>query len=396
MARITRFLWLSLCACLFLPVSPVFSAPPASRDARGVELVRVPDDGIQPQAAVESTGTLHLIYYKGAAGGGDVFYVHRGSQDGSWSTPLRVNSQPESAVAAGTIRGAQLALGKGNRVHVAWNGSKDAEPRGTGKYSSPMLYARLNDASDAFEPQRNVMHEGTALDGGGSVAADGSGRVYVVWHAAPSDGAGEANRRVYVATSTDEGRNFLKEAPADAPGDGVCGCCGLKAFADSQGTLRVLYRSAKEMKNRDMHLLTSSDRAATFQNALVSPWPALKCPMSSESFTEGPLGVYAAWETDGQVSWALLDAGNERAVRTVSPAGTPSGRKHPSLAVNKDGRVLFVWTEGTGWQKGGSLAWQEFDKNGKATSVRGRQPGIAVWSFAAAVALPDGRFAVIY
>jgi hypothetical protein len=41
-----------------------------------------------------------------------------------------VNSQPESAIAAGTIRGAQLAIGKAGRVHVAWNGSQNAEPVG--------------------------------------------------------------------------------------------------------------------------------------------------------------------------------------------------------------------------------------------------------------------------
>jgi hypothetical protein len=36
---------------------------------------------------------------------------------------LRVNSQQGSAIAAGAIRGAHLAVGRNGRVHVAWNGS---------------------------------------------------------------------------------------------------------------------------------------------------------------------------------------------------------------------------------------------------------------------------------
>src|SRR5262245_8872054 len=36
---------------------------------------RVPDAGIQPQAAVDGEGVVHLIYFKGEPFGGDAFYV---------------------------------------------------------------------------------------------------------------------------------------------------------------------------------------------------------------------------------------------------------------------------------------------------------------------------------
>src|SRR5207302_1981958 len=133
-----------------------------------------------------------------------------------------------------------LAIGKGNRVHVAWNGSGKAAPKIDVKYGSPMLYARLADV--AFEPQRNVARKALLLDGGGSVAADRDGNVYVVWHS----GDGEENRRVWVARSTDDGATFAAEQPADSKPEGACGCCGLKAFADREGSLYVLYRSARE------------------------------------------------------------------------------------------------------------------------------------------------------
>src|SRR5262245_53300801 len=85
---------------------------------------RTPDGGIQPQAVVDARGTLHLIYFKGdKAEAGDLFYVRRDTGKERFSDPIRVNSQPASAIAFGSMRGGQITLGKAGRVHVAWNGS---------------------------------------------------------------------------------------------------------------------------------------------------------------------------------------------------------------------------------------------------------------------------------
>src|SRR2546423_8964286 len=41
-----------------------------------VALVRTPEKGVQPQAVMDGKGVLHLIYFRGEPGNGDVFYVH--------------------------------------------------------------------------------------------------------------------------------------------------------------------------------------------------------------------------------------------------------------------------------------------------------------------------------
>jgi hypothetical protein len=46
--------------------------------------------------------------------------------------------------------------------------------------------------------------------------------------------------------------------------------------------------------------------------------------------------------------------------------------------------------------RGGSFAWQLFDAGGHATDVKGESSGIPPWSFAAPVALRDGRFIILY
>jgi hypothetical protein len=76
------------------------------------------------------------------------------------------------------------------------------------------------------------------------------------------------------------------------------------------------------------------------------------------------------------------------------PASTK--RKHPVVVANANGDMLFVWTEGTGWAKGGAAAWQLYDKDGKATSEKGRADGVPVWSLATAFAKADGSFVIVY
>ena len=109
------------------------------------------------QVVVEDRGILHLVYYAGDAHQGNLFYVRSPDGGATFSPAIRVNSQPGSAIAAGTIRGAQLAIGKAGRVHIAWNGSAQAEPAGplnpdSGKPGAPMLYSRLNDEGTPSSP----------------------------------------------------------------------------------------------------------------------------------------------------------------------------------------------------------------------------------------------------
>jgi hypothetical protein len=125
---------------------------PALHAAGKVNLLRVPNGGLQPQAALDERGILHLVYFTGEPQRGDIYYIRRDAGKTEFTSPVRINSEPGSAVAVGTIRGAQLAIGKNGRVHVAWNGRH--KPDG---YGAPMLYARMSDARTGFDPQINVM-----------------------------------------------------------------------------------------------------------------------------------------------------------------------------------------------------------------------------------------------
>ncbi len=395
---------------LFLPTRRDFltsaAAAPALRAGRSdksvVQVLPAPEPGTQPQVAV-SEGVVHLIYFGGDPKRGNVFYTRSENFGRTFSPSIRVNSQEGSAIAIGAIRGAQISVGKENRVHVAWNGSDTAEPKGTinpeaGKAGSPMLYARLDDRGAAFEPQRNLMLETFGLDGGGSVAADRSGNVYVGWHGkAPGAPQGEAGRQVWIAKSRDGGRTFAKEQPVSLQEPaGACGCCGMRLFASSRGVIYGLYRSAKENVHRDIYLLRSDDQGSTFTGALLHPWNINACPMSSMSFVEQGNEVLAAWETQTQVYFAPVSHGIGAARAAIAaPPGENPKRKYPALARNKRGETLLAWVEGAGWQRGGTLGWQLFDKSGQPSVASSVRQSVPVWSFPAVFVRPDESFAIL-
>jgi|SRR5579871_2950373 len=375
-----------------LLILPVVLAAGGNQPAK-VALLRVPGGGIQPQVRIDAGGTLHMVYYKGDAGHGDIDYVR--SRDGgmTFSAPLCVNSVAESAIAAGNIRGASIAIGKNGRVHVAWNGSHSLTP-GPVYGKEPMLYTRMNDAGTAFEPQRDLIQTARGIDGGGAVAADSEGNVYVVWHAPAPGTEGEGNRRVWIAHSTDNGAHFAREQSVWSRPTGTCGCCKLDAFADRNGLLYVLYRSATETVHRDIYLLVSRDHGKTFEGSDISPWNVGACVMSSEAFAESPTGVLAAWETEKQVYFGRINSSG--GLLPVAAPGTGQNRKYPAVAVNEKGELLFVWTEGMAWEKGGRVAWQVYDKEGKPTAEHGKVEGVPAWSLVAAFAKPGGNFTIVY
>jgi hypothetical protein len=361
--------------------------------------LRTPGGGIQPQAAIDASGVTHLVYYTGDALAGDLNYSRLEPGGSGFSPPVRVNSEPGSAIARGTIRGAQVALGRGGRVHVAWNGSTKARPENPNG-GAPMLYARsVSDAPRAaFEPQRNLMRRTTALDGGGTVAADGSGRVIVAWHGR-SLGAteGEAHRRMFVARSEDDGATFTPEEPALSEETGACPCCGTRALATPAGAVYLLFRAATGGLDRDLMLLTSRDRGAHFEAMRVHPWRVNMCPMSSETLAEGPRGVVAAWETQGQVYFARIDPQTGRPSTPIHPRGVGGNRKHPAVATNARGEVALAWAEDTTFNSGGSLVWRVFDPSGKPTDESGRvERGIPLSSLPTVVARHDGGFTIIH
>jgi len=372
-----------------LSLVPLLAAP--------IEFLRLPPGGMQPQLAVDTRQDIHCLWLDGEPASANVRYARIDSTNGFPTRQIQVNSQAGSALAIGTIRGPQFALGPSGTVHVVWNGSGTATPKPP--KGSPLLYSRLVPGSAGFEPQRNLIHGTADLDGGGGIAADPAGRVFAFWHA--GDGqmqTREDRRKVYVAESIDDGATFSPERPITRDG-GACGCCGLRAGTDSAGQLFVTYRGARELIHRETIVLQSNDAGVSFQSSPLQDWATGSCPMSLPAIGRNGLTTQIAWETEGRIYLQTFPAGPSPSTLPAAPqaAVVPGpGARLPALASNSRGETLLVWTEGTGWNRGGRLGWRLLDRFGTPTSQGGVREGIPVWSYAAVVARPDNSFLVVY
>ena len=67
------------------------------------------------------------------------------------------------------------------------------------------------------------------------------------------------------------------------------------------------------------------------------------------------------------------------------------------VAINTRGEVLLAWAEGTGWNKGGTVAWQVTARADDPPRFAGRgHAPLPVWGRPAAFARGDGSFVVLY
>src|SRR5205807_2822816 len=100
-----------------------------------------------------------------------------------------------------------------------------------------------------------------------------------------------------------------------------------------------------------------------------------------------------AGETHGRVFYVRVDP---KTGKVSSPISPDTKAKHPVAVSNARGDVLFAWAEGTAWDKGGVVAWQLYDRNGKPIADGGRTEGLKAWSLPTAFAESDGSFTIIY
>src|SRR5712691_2799821 len=78
-----------------LAVALLLAAPRASA---AVTVEKLPEAGLQPQTVTAPDGTVHLVYLVGDPKAAEIHYRWRRADESKWSAPLRVNSQPGSAI----------------------------------------------------------------------------------------------------------------------------------------------------------------------------------------------------------------------------------------------------------------------------------------------------------
>lgn len=277
----------------------------------------------QPQAAVATDGTVHLIYGSGDA----VFHVKSTDGGATFSKPEEAFRVPNMSL--GMRRGPRISVAD-KAVIVTAVGGKQGKGRdgdvlawhsddGGATWQGPV---RVNDAADA------------AREGLHGMASGSDGSVWATWL-----DLREKRTEVYASKSTDGGESWQANVRVYRSPDGnVCECCHPSIMV-SDDTVHVMFRNSLA-GNRDMYIATSKDGGKTFATAKKvgqGSWKINACPMDGGMLTAGPKGsLVTVWRRNGEVYSAAGTGGREQLL----------GRgEQPWITSSASGPVI-VWTAG--------------------------------------------------
>ena len=334
--------------------------------ASKVRVVATPGDGAVPDAETDGKGAVHLAYVFGE----DVFYAKSTDSGNSFSKPIRVNSEPGTAHPANMFRGPDVAISKGDRLHVIWY--VNAYQRKLPQDQWGVFYSHIDPGQESFVPSINLNHKPSDNY---SLAADSKGNVAVIWMAG----------KLFVNASTNNGETFA--AAELVQNADPCECCASRASFSNKGALLIDYRD-KASNIRDMFLLARIAGASSFSKEKISgtPWEVTGCPMTGTFLSRGRNDELVAWETKGQISYARIDSATGQ-LKTKEIKVAERG-KWPIVLGGADGSVLVSWKNDS------RLHWQFFDANDKpfGKSDAKQSPN---FSRHAGVANTDGTFLLI-
>jgi len=339
--------------------------------------VSLPEGALCPATVRDGNG-LHVVY--GAKG---LPYYERSADFGkTFTTPLRLAGEGfEGDV--GHERGPLLAIGKGGTVHVLWMNSPKAK----------VFYTRSSDGGRTFAPARNLTSPSAGVDGA-TLAADASGRVFVVWAESGATQAPDspASKTLTYAFSRDDGATFSSPQPlaSDYPG-GVCSCCALHAAIGADHQLLVAARGAHN-NLRDIYLFRAAEPTARFESSRVSPddWIFQGCPMAGPWIDAAtPGAIHVAWMSKDEVYHATSRDGGRTFDTRTAPASAASGRRTlPFILSNPAGEQLFAWVQNR------RTLWQRIGADGRVVDG-GDNGSTEADSRIAAFADPTGRFVLV-
>jgi len=318
----------------------------ADHGVNRVTTIPVPEGGSPVVARADAQGIIHLLY--NSADGPK--YVKFSNNAKTFEPPMTVVDE-ESRKPGLVFEGWDMAVGKGNRVHVAMgtNAWKLKLPEKEWGF----YYASLDPGVAVFTPVRNI---NSTPSEGFSLAADDKGTVTACW----------LSGKLYANVSHDGGKTFDPRVEIN-PSYDPCNCCTTSAVFGAAGKLAVLYR--EETNNeRDMWMVLWDQEHGQVSRTRISTtlWKTDVCPMTYYTVSRNDSGFTAVWPTRGEIYFARLDGKGKLLppgeIKTPGKAGMRTGM----LALNAPNGSTLV-----SWRQDDSVKWQLYDAKGQPSGSVG-------------------------
>ena len=290
--------------------------------------------------------------------------AHLGADGEMKGAPVRVNPNAGEATA---WRGdpPTIAVSAEGAVHVGWTARV-----ASAQHANQLYLSTSRDGGQTFEPPVKVNDDGKAVEHGmHSLAVGPDNRVYVVWldernvvkpptHSMEGGKQMkmehmEANREVFMASSSDGGRSFSTNIRI---GQEACPCCKTAVTTGSDGHVFAGWRQVLPGEFRHIALAASADGGQTFSSPKIvsdDRWMIAACPVSGPALSvEAGGALRVVWYTEGEkgapgLYWAeSTDMG--QTFSESRPLAEGEARGNPILLAGGKGAATVIWESNEG------------------------------------------------
>lgn len=313
---------LALAGCAAEPASP-------GEDASAPAAVSQPIDFggfaarevFEPQLAIDTDGTLLMIWRQKGEEGDDLYCAHR-TEGGALSAPVRINDEPGTVYAYphDEMRPA-IAVGEDGNLAVVWS-----DDRGQIRASFGSEHGGSWSPSVRLDQADEPAYRSFTAAG-----LDERGALHAIWidaRFAPQAGAEEPADLFYARTTPDAAAwGSVTEVNLTADQDSsICGCCRPDLETHPDGSIRAIFRNTTEDGFRDIFTISGNYLDGFGEPVRVGPatWRLEGCPMS------GPLGLEASgledavmWRDASSGDWVLKQGrpGSDAVIRVFATGG---------------------------------------------------------------------------
>jgi hypothetical protein len=269
-----------------------------------------------------------------------VRYLKSIDQGMHWTKPVNIGTNPSTPLGS-----------RGNDVQIAAQGDNIIslwQVQGEIPNNGPLVTFLSHDSGKSWQQGKNPAADDIGDQSHADLIVDTLGYIHAVWLSDPEENGYQSLR---YSQSLDHGKNWHPPIKLD---DSTCSCCSNTLALSPNGAIHVLYR---DMKPRDMSMLTSIDHGISWQNKKVIGnfnWEFDGCPHvgGGLTFDESNNFYSSVWTGFSGIS-GLYTISKNHTVKIGKNA------THSDIIAMND-RIIVVWDE---IQPGGTAIFssQSFD-----------------------------------
>ena len=287
-----------------------------------------PGDSEDTAVAIDSSGTLHVVWADYTPGNFDIYYRKSEDTGATWSPTRRITWT------SGASLEPAIAIDSSSVIHVVWY---DGTP---GLGQSDIYYKSSENSGATWSPARRITWT-PALSYNPAIATDPSGAIHIVWYDYLA-----GNREIYYKASPDGGISWSAARRLTwTAGDSYSPVVA----TDSIDGIHVVWED-NTPGNREIYYKKSSDGGTTWDPVQRITWtsgesydPAMAVDSSDAihivlaDFTSDGYEIYYKKSDDAGISWS--------AAQRIT--WTSGGSYSPAIALDSGNSLHVVWMDNT-------------------------------------------------